>query len=335
MRFYLLALLLVPLFPAGSAHAAEWRTQRIAAPARVSAIETVDGQARVNAGGLWYRIEPTKDGATLVFVDALPKPEAPEGALPDGRVATGTRDVARAWLAEPTGRYDHGILGDKIEASSLVIEARDGKRHTVRLKGDAVFEDLEPRLADLDGDGRDEIVVVKSYLKQGSALAVVALRKERDVGRYEIVAETPPLGGPHRWLNPAGIGDFNGDGKTDIALVRQPHVVGELELWSWADGRLRRTAALPGVSNHIAGDRALHMSAAADFDGDGVLDIALPSLDRDRLRIVSFAPAARDIASVPLPAKAATDIALVAIKSSPPAIAVGLNDGSLALIRRD
>lgn len=330
MRFYLLALLLVPLL-AGSVHAAEWRTQRIATPARVSAIETIDGQARVNAGGLWYRIEPTKDGATLVFVDALPKPEAPEGALTDGRVATGTRDIARAWLAEPTGRYDHGVLGDKIEAGSLAIVARDGKRHTVRLKNDEVFEDLEPRFADLDGDGRDEIVVVKSYLKQGSALAIVALRQ----GRYEIVAETPPLGGPHRWLNPAGIGDFNGDGKTDIALVRQPHVVGELELWSWADGRLRRTATLPGVSNHIAGARALHMSTVADFDGDGALDIALPSLDRDRLRIVSFAPAARDIASVALPAKAATDIALVAIKSSPPAIAVGLNDGSLALIRRD
>lgn len=273
----------------------------------------------------------TKDGAALVFVDALPKPELPEGALPDGRVAKGTRDITRAWLAEPTDRYDHGILGDKVEAGSLVIEARDGKRHTVRLNGDAVFEDLEPRLADLDGDGRDEIVVVKSYLKQGSALAVVALRH----GRYEIVAETPPLGGPHRWLNPAGIGDWIGDGKTGIALVRQPHVIGELQLWSWSDARLSLTAVLPGFANHIAGQRALQMSAAADFDGDGVLDLALPSLDRVRLRIVSFAPAPHEIASVVLPARAATNIALVAQRSGPPAIVVGLSDGGLALIRRD
>lgn len=330
MRLVLIANLVVALI-AGTVHAAEWRVQRVAVPARVTAIETVDGQARVSAGGLWYRIELTKDGAALVFVDAMSKPELPEGALPDGRVATGTRDVARAWLAEPTGRYDHGVLGDNIEAGSLVVEARDGKRHTVRLKGDAVFEDLEPRLADLDGDGHDEIVVVKSYLKLGSALAVVALRQ----GRYEIVAETTPLGGPNRWLNPAGIGDFNGDGKTDIALVRQPHVIGELELWNWADGRLRRTATLPGVSNHIAGTRALHMSAAADFDGDGVLDIALPSLDRSRLRIVSFAPAARDIADAVLPAKTVTNIANVAIKSAPPALAIGLSDGTLVLIRRD
>jgi hypothetical protein len=212
-----------------------------------------------------------------------------------------------------------------------VIETREGILHTVRLKDDAVFEDREPRLADLDGDGHDEVIVVKSYLKRGSSLAVVAQRK----GRYEIVAETPPLGGPHRWLNPAGIADFTGDGKLDIALVRQPHVIGELELWSYTDGRLRQVASLPDTANHIAGTRALHMSAVADFDGDGIADLGLPSLDRTHLRIVSFAPTAREIASVQLAAKAATNLATVARTSGPPAIAVGLADGTLALIRND
>ncbi len=329
MRLALSASLMVVLM-AGSAHAAEWRAQRIATPARVTAVETVDGQARVNAGGLWYRIELNDNGAALVFADALSKADMPEGALPDGRVTTGTRDVARAWLGDPTDRYGHGVLGDRIEASSLVIEARDGKRHIVRLKNDAVFEDLEPRLADLDGDGHDEIVVVKSYLKQGSALAVIALRQ----GRYDIVAETTPLASPNRWLNPAGIGDFTGGGKIGIALVRQPHVIGELELWIWSDNRLRRIATLPGLTNHIIGSRALHMAAVADFDGNGVIDIALPSLDRGRLRIVSFAPA-RDIAEIALPSKAATNTAVIAMTSGPPALALGLSDGSLALVRRD
>ena len=244
---------------------------------------------------------------------------------------TGTRDIARAWFAEPTTRYDHGVLGDAIEAGALVIETRDGKRHIVRLKDDAVFEDIEPRLADLDGDGRDEIVVVKSYLKRGSSLAVIAERK----GKYDIVAETPPLGAPHRWLNPAGFGDFNGDRKTDIALVRQPHVIGELELWNWSGGALRKIAAMPNTSNHIAGTRALNMNASADFDGDGVLDIAVPSLDRGRLRIVAFARGPREIANVALPAKAVTNLGLVPVEGQPPAIAVGLDDGTLVVIRRD
>ncbi len=258
------------------------------------------------------------------------KPALPDGALPGGKVAIGKGDIARAWLAEPTGRYGHGILGDKIEAGGLVIETRGGKRQTVRLEQDAVFEDLEPRLADLDGDGHDEIIVVKSYLKRGSSLAVIAERR----GKYEIVAETPPLGAPHRWLDPAGTGDFTGDGKRSIALVRQPHVIGSLELWSWRGGALRKAAELPDIANHIAGTRAIDMAAAADFDGDGVADIAAPSLDRARLRIVSFAPRPREIASVALPAKAVTNLGLVAQAAGPPAIAVGLADGSLVVIRQ-
>ena len=157
-----------------ASQAAEWRVQRVDTPARVIAIETAEGQVRVNAGGLWYRVVFDGEQAKLEFIDRPAEAKPPEDALPDGRIATGPGDIARAWLAEPTTRYDHGILGDKIEAGSLVIETRDGKRQTVRLNTDAVFEDLEPRIADLDRDGHDEIVVVKSYLKRGSSLAVIA-----------------------------------------------------------------------------------------------------------------------------------------------------------------
>lgn len=313
----------------GPSQAAEWRLQKLDTPARVAAIDTIDGDVRVNAGGLWYRLALDGDKPTLTFIDNPPKTKLPEGALPDSRVAIGTRDIARAWLAEPTPRYDHGILGDKIEAGSLVIEPHDGKPQTVQLPKDAVFEDLSPRLADLDGDGHDEIVVVKTFLTRGSSLAVIAARK----GRYAIVAETPPLGAPHRWLDPAGIADFTGEGQIDIALVRQPHIIGALELWTWADGRLRKSAELGDAANHVAGTRAIDMSAVADFDGDGIADLAVPSLDRKRLRLIGFVPEAHEIASVPLPAAAVTDFGLVKTKTGPVAIALGVDDGSLVLAR--
>ena len=317
-------------FANGAARAAEWRVQRIDAPARVSTVDTLGGQVRVRAGGLWYALQAGKTDVALKFIDTPAKPALPDKALPDGRVTTGTHDIARVYLAELTDRYDHGVLGDKIEAGAVVIETRDGARHVVRLRHDAVFEDLEPRLADLDGDGHDEIVVVKSYLKRGSALAVIGLRKNR----YAILAETPPLGRPHRWLDPAGVADFSGDGKTDIALVRQPHVIGALELWSWRDGKLRMSGDMAGFANHIAGTRAIDMAVHADFDGDGIADLALPSLDRTKLRIASFAPQPREIASVPLPAKAVTNLGLIMAAGAPPRIVLGLADGSLVLIAR-
>jgi hypothetical protein len=326
MRFLLLSL--VALF-ASVAHAEEWRVERIDTPARVTAIETVNGQVRVMAGGLWYALKRDDGKISLSFIDAPAAVKLPDGALPDSQVATGQHDIARAWLAEPTERYDHGILGDKVEAGSLVIETRDGKTQTLRLKPDAVFEDLKPRIADLNGDGRDEIVVVKSYLKRGSALAVIGERK----GRYEIIAETPPLGAAHRWLDPAGIADFTGSHQSDIALVRQPHAVGALEIWGWRNDDLRKIAELPDAANHIAGSRALDMAAVADFNGDNITDIAVPSLDRTRLRIVSFAPNARELAGVALPAKAVTNLGLLKGVMAP-AVAIGLADGSLAVVRR-
>jgi hypothetical protein len=329
MHRALLAAIVVAASPA-FAQAPQWHVQSINAPARVIAIETTNGQVRVNAGGLWYAVKPSGEQIALHFIDSPAKTTRPEGALPDGQIVSGTHDIARAWLTEPTRRYDHGVLGDAIEAGAVAIETRDGKLHTVRLKDDAVFEDLEPRLADLDDDGRDEIIVVKSYLTRGSSLAVISSRR----GKYEIVAETPPLGAPHRWLDPVGTGNFTGDGKKGIALVRQPHVIGELQLWVWRERMLRKAAAMPDITNHIAGTRAIHMAAIADFDDDGIADIAAPSLDRTHLRLVSFAPEPREIASVALPAKAITNAGLVVDKIRPPAILVGLADGSLALIRR-
>jgi hypothetical protein len=305
-----------------TATAAEWRAEIMPTAGRVSAVETAGADVRVAVGGRWYRFDAN---ATRLDSAAPPEqPSVPKGALPDARVAIGT-EIARAWLDEPTTRYAHAVLGDAVEAGRLVIERREGKRAALRLGPDAVFEDIVPRIARLDGVER--IVLVKSYLDRGSALAIV------DPVSARIIGETPPIGRPNAWLNPAGIADFDGDGATDIALVRQPHVVGRLELWSWRGGTLAKTAEVADASNHVIGSRALGMSVTADFNHDGRTDLAVPTLDRRALRLITFTPAPSELARVPLPARVATNIGVLR-SGERTALVFGLENGALAVVNR-
>lgn len=302
--------------------AAQWRAETVPTSGRVTAIDVDGNVVRIAVGSGWYQF--AGDAAKLVPASPLHRHGLPRDALPDGRMVVGTAQVARAWFAAPTSRYDHGVLGDAIEAGSLEIERRDGRHGSVTLGRDAVFEDISPRIASIDG--RDWIVVVKSYLDRGSALAII------DADSMTIAAETPPIGRAHAWLNPAGIADYDGNGTTDFALVRQPHVVGRLELWSWKDRKLTKVVEIADASNHFIGSRALGLSWTADFDGDGHPDLAVPSLDRRTLRIISFAPAVRDIARVSLPARIVTNIGAAEFGGKL-ALIVGIEDGRLILIR--
>ena len=317
----LLAVVLASWLALDASAAKDWRVDTVPAPGHVTAVETIGTNVHIAIGRRWYRI-----AAGAVRLEAAPvpnRPTVPAGALPDARVAVGVDKIARAWLADPTSRYRHGVLGDAIEAGSLIIERRDGRRGILRLGTDAVFEDIEPRITRIDGAER--IIVVKSYLERGSALAVI------DPDTAAIVAETPPIGHPNAWLNPAGIADFDGDGAIDIAVVRQPHAVGRLELWSFLSGKLQKTADVPDVSNHVIGSRALGMSAKADFDGDGQLDLAIPSLDRRMLRLIAFTPQPHDIARVQLPARVVTNIGAILFRDRP-ALVAGLENGQIILV---
>ena len=302
---------------------AEWRAETVPTSGRVTSVEVRGTDTRIAIGPKWYRIAPAT--GTLMTAPAPGFPAVPPGGLSDGRVASSGGAIARAWLAHPTDRYRHGVLGDAIEAGSLVIERSDGRIGTVAAGADAVFEDLSPRIATLDGV--DQIVVVKSYLQRGSALAII------DAGSMKIIAETPPIGRAHAWLNPAGIADFDGDGTTDIALVRQPHVAGLLQLWSWEKQQLKKVAEVPDASNHFIGSKALGMSWTADFDADGHPDLAVPSLDRRSLRLIAFVPKVREIARIALPARIATNIGSAG-GGGRPGLVAGLEDGRLIIIRK-
>lgn len=245
----------------------------------------------------------------------------PAGALNDTRIGRGRRDIAYAWFSLPTNRYGHGALGDAIEAAAINVQTRDGVMLAYALKDDSVFEDLSPRLADLDGDGRDEVLVVRSQQTLGSSLMALGVRN----GRLEVLAESAPTGKRFVWLNPAGIADVDGDGRQEVLAVMQPHQNGQLVVYDYVEGRFQETQRVDNVSNHVFGSRDQGMSALLDVDFDGRPDLIIPSGDRLQLRAFSFGPYGRvwESTRVTLPAAASGNFELLELG----ALIVPLVDG--------
>ncbi|NNM74840.1 hypothetical protein [Enterovirga aerilata] len=245
-----------------------------------------------------------------------------------------------ATLTEPTREYGHEALGASVHAKSVSIaekrpvqissgaQAVPTEVTRVAAGPGAVFEDREPRLAKLDRDGPPGIVIVKSYAERGSALAVIGRRD----GAWKVVAETPPVGEGQRWLNPAAVADFLGTGRPQIALVRTPHADGILQLWALEGDRLALKAEKAGYANHAFGRAAQDLAAAVDLDGDGRPELALPTLDRRSIALLSVKDGIRELKRIPLPAAAATGVAALG-SGADTHILVGLEDGRVADIR--
>ncbi len=290
MARFVVVLLLMVLLP-GAAQA-EWKLKRIT------------GAGSVKGSG---QIHPVVSCKNDVCFRSMERPhffeghKAPSG-LPDGKIAVsrGRPDVRKAWYIQPTRRYDHGILGDAIEAGGLAVETASGKTISLSLPNDQVFEDRIPRLTDLNGDGKAEIITILSSLSKGASIAVFTLKGEKLV----LKAKTPFIGRSYRWLNIAGIADFNGDGRKDIAGVWTPHIGGTLKIWTLLEGRLKKIGSLAGFSNHFIGSQEQRLSAIHDVSGNGKKDLILPSADRQSLRMVGFVKGRlRELARIKLPYK--------------------------------
>ncbi|WP_417524518.1 VCBS repeat-containing protein [Marinovum sp.] len=164
--------------------------------------------------------------------------------------AAGCDDLQASYGA-PTDRYPHGVLGDDLEWGALSVTC--GPRQlTAQLPETLVFEDVAPRLAQLDGQGPAEIIVVESHRDKGARLAVWALTDDT----LQRIASTPFIGTRFRWLAPLGAADLDGDGRMEIAYVDRPHLAKVLRVWRFTeDETLTEVASLQGVTNHRIGER--------------------------------------------------------------------------------
>lgn len=166
-------------------------------------------------------------------------------------------DIISARYKDPTSRYGHSIMGDndRSEWGTLEITMTGGKRRSFILPQTRVYEDLSPRLADLDGDGRAELMVIETDVNLGSQLAIY--------GEDGKITATPNIGRSNRWLAPLGAADLDGDGKTEIAYIEKPHLAKVLRVWRYEDQNLTLVTEKSGLTNHSIGQ---------DFISGGIRD---------------------------------------------------------------
>ena len=173
-------------------------------------------------------------------------------------------------------------LFDRSRRSLIVSAAGEQFHRETRHILDGI-EEL-PHIAANIRTGTDNPLRLVTGPRVGAALAVI---ETSDRG-LRLAAESEQIGQAFRWLNPVGVADFDGDGRNEIAAVITPHLGGPLKLYEWKEERLEQDHEAPGFSNHAIGSREQGLSAIADMDGDGVVDLIVPDAARRNLRVVTF-----------------------------------------------
>lgn len=210
----------------------------------------------------------------------------PVNAQPDARLVMNSIGQVALYANATDQRYVHGIMGDQVEAATLlVLEAREGQIQIlarIDLPGEDVYEGIAPFWADIDGDGIEDLVTTVSNSSLGARLRAYIW----DGASIRQAIDGPPIGRGNRWRHQLTAGPFAVDGAIEIVDVRTPHLEPEMEFFRLGDGGLELAAVLPGVTTHAIDSRNLDQTAAGDFNGDGLPEVL--ALDMTRSAIVAI-----------------------------------------------
>jgi hypothetical protein len=256
-------------------------------------------------------------GASAWFADPLPDTRATE--------ISGAALVA---LTAPTDRYDHGVLGDAIEAAAVEVLDGSGRLTRIEVGRDEVIEGISAMVVQMRPDDSGQALVVTiSDAADGARLRAYSLDGE-------IVAESAPIGQGYRWLHQIGAGRLAVDGELEIIAVRTPHIGGIVEAYRRDDDRLELVASVPGYSSHQLGSPNLDMALLADTDGDGRLDVLVPTQSMTELASLARTEKGfEEIDRLTLDGRLTTNVAATPTADGGLALAVGTDDGRLRVFR--
>lgn len=247
-------------------------------------------------------------------------------ALTDGRL-TLSPDRRLGILVDPTDRYDHGVVGDRFEASGVSFVSLDSQEVVSELILESdVFEGMVGMFADLDGDGIDEYIMTVSNAETGARLVVLD-------DTAQLVAESDPIGQGGRWRHQIAAAPFGPNGEVELVDVRTPHIGGVVEYFAMRNGRLELVASIEGYSSHSIGSRNLDMAVAFDVDGDGQVELVVPNEPKDELAVLArVGDTVEVVMTLPLGGVLATNLMAVEVAGQV-VLAAGTADGRLLIWR--
>lgn len=197
------------------------------------------------------RIETHGNRATVVA-------RSDDEVLPDARPRQVNFDHADhrqghiAVLAKPDAHtYQHGVLGDAIEARELQYL----ERHTLKplasglsVKG-LVFEANQTEILNAQ---TPKLIAVMSGQGEGGRAVLIG----QSQGKLQIEAQSEPLAN-HRWQSPFS---FN----HTLYSVQMPHLIGRLVKYQHISNTLHETVLETGLSNHAYGEYETNLATATE-----------------------------------------------------------------------
>ncbi len=231
-------------------------------------------------------------------------------------------------LTDPTERYDHGVLGNGIEASTITLLdpfQNPPAQITITPPNGKVIEGIAPIWTDWNGDGEREIIVTLADSAEGANIALF-----NEAG--EMLASGPSNGQGYRWRHQIAVAPFGPNGELELVDVRTPHLNGVVEFYRWNGDALEIVASVDGYTSHVIGSPNLDMAAAGDFDGDGRVELLLPTQNRLELAAIQHsAEGATAVWSLPLPDQMVSNVAAATLPNGQTVVGIGLANNTLRI----
>ena len=207
----------------------------------------------------------------------------PINALPDSRILI-DENKRLLVLTRPTTHYDHGVVGDELEASAITLidpEPEIRVVRTITIQEPDVIEGISAIWADINNDGNRDIIVTLSNNQTGAR--IVAFNEDGSLR-----AESDPIGLGYRWRHQLAIAQFDANKPPLLVSIRTPHIGGIVEFFQYNNGKLEIAKEIKGFSTHSIGSRNLDSAVAADFNNDGITELLAPDQSRTSLGVISF-----------------------------------------------